>query len=240
VFLQLVERVRVPTPAELDWVRAELLCDGFTLIPAVLPPDLTDRIRAEVDGLLAGGSVGAELPGWRLDVEGSQPSGHGESGTFVDDLVRLDPLLALARALLGVECVPWRIEYPCRPGRTPAPTPARQDQVLCKDDFPGELAVTLWCPLVDVGIDEGAPEYASPNAVPGLLLEHVESPGKHSGSELSEPERFGFKPVPARCGDIVAHHSYAIRRCGPNRSGRHRQAIALSYRSSAHRMWPQR
>ena len=104
----------------------------------------------------------------------------------------------------------------------------------------GELTVTLWCPLFDVGADDGVREYAFPNAVPGQLLEHVDPPAPGACSELPNPERFTFRPVPLRCGDIVAHHAYAVHRSGPNRSGRHGGAVALSYRSSAHRMWPPR
>ena len=53
-------------------------------------------------------------------------------------------------------------------------------------------------------------------------------------------ERFTFRPVPLRRGDIAAHHAYAIHRSGPNRSGCRSGAIALTYRSSAYRTWPPR
>jgi hypothetical protein len=236
--LRSIERVRVPTPSELDWLRAELLCDGFALIPAVLPPDLTDRLREELRALAVQTPVSGG-PAWCRDHECGEP-GSEPAGELVDELVALEPLLTLARALLGVECVPLRTEYFGTPGQPGGPTPARQDQALHAGEVTGELTVTLWCPLSDMGADDGVREYAIPNAVPGQLLEHVDPPAPGSGSELPDPERFTFRPVPLRCGDIVAHHAYAVHRSGANRSGRRGEAIALSYRSSARRMWPPR
>ena len=181
-------------------------------------------------------------PVWCRDHEcaDSDRPGFEVAGELVDELVALDPLLTLARALLGVECVPVRTEYFGSPGRITGPGPARQDQAFHAREVTGELTVTLWCPLFDVGADDGVREYAFPNAVPGQLLEHVDPPAPGACSELPNPERFTFRPVPLRCGDIVAHHAYAVHRSGPNRSGRHGGAVALSYRSSAHRMWPPR
>jgi hypothetical protein len=234
----------VPTASELDWLHAELLCDGFTVIPAVLPRDLTNRLREEVRTFAQNGANGARgrVEGWRRDGAGSAPSwpGFGQTSELVDELVHLEPLVTLAQALLGVECVPLRTEYFCPSARTTEPTRPWQDQVFHVGQATGELTVTLWCPLADVGADDGGPEYASPNAVPGQLLEHVDASSPHAGSELPHAERFSFRPVPLRCGDIVAHHAYAIRRNGPNRSGRNGGAIALSYRSSAYRTWPPR
>ena len=241
-----IERVRVPTPSELDWLHAELLCDGFAVIPAVLPRDLTNRLREEarifgqVRPTGANGTTAAAA--WRRDNAGSASTwpGFGQTSELVDELVHLEPLVTLAQALLGVECVPLRTEYFGSSGRTDEPTMAWQDQAFYAGHVQGELTVTLWCPLSDMGADDGAPEYASPNAVPGQLLEHVDAPSPQAGSELPHAERFSFRPVPLRCGDIVAHHAYAIRRNGPNRNGRNGGAIALSYRSSACRTWPPR
>ena len=237
--LRSIERVRVPTPSELDWLRAELLCDGFALIPAVLPRDLTDRLNEEAVSLV-GQAPAAGDPSWDEDDErvASSWPGFGQTSELVEELVHLEPLRTLARALRGVECLPLRAEYFASPGRVGGPTLAWQDQVFYGDGVAGELAVTLWCSLSDGGADDGAMEYAFPGAVPGQLLEHIETPAPHAGSELPDPDRFTFRPVALRCGDVVAHHAYAIRRSGPNRSGRSSGAIALSYRSSAYRTWP--
>lgn len=238
--LRSIERMRVPTPSELDWLHAELLCDGFAVIPAVLPRDLTNRLRDEVRTF--GHSSAAGDSAWRRDHAGPVSSwpGFGQTSELVDELVHLEPMTTLAQALLGVECVALRAEYFGTCGRTTEPTKAWQDQAFYAGHVMGELTVTLWCPLSDVGADDGGPEYASPNAVPGQLLEHVDAPSPQAGSELPDPERFSFRPVPLRCGDVVAHHAYAIRRNCPNRSGRNDGAIALSYRSSAYRTWPPR
>src|SRR5438093_10400892 len=95
--LRSIDRVRVPTPSELDWLRAELLCDGFALIPALLPRDLTDRLHEELRTLTDqdpafGGPV------WYRDHEGVASSwpGFGQTDELVDELVPLDPLLTLA------------------------------------------------------------------------------------------------------------------------------------------------
>jgi ectoine hydroxylase-related dioxygenase (phytanoyl-CoA dioxygenase family) len=55
------------------------------------------------------------------------------------------------------------------------------------------------------------------------------------GSEIVEPDRFTFRTVPARAGDLIAHHAYSVHRSAPNRSGRDRVAIGFSYRSSTAR-----
>src|SRR5438094_9951680 len=167
--LRSTERVRVPTPSELDWLRAELLCDGFALIPSVLPRDLTDRLRDELHALAdqpPAQTPASGGPVWCRDHEcaDSDRPGFEVAGELVDELVALDPLLTLARALLGVECVPVRTEYFGSPGRITGPGPARQDQAFHAREVTGELTVTLWCPLFDVGADDGVREYAFPNA----------------------------------------------------------------------------
>jgi hypothetical protein len=231
---------RVLTDTEVEVARTALFSAGYCHLRQVLPAPVLGTLSREVRRLSENAVTERRQTGWFYNDDGDLV-GAQNLDQFSDEIFRLARtrgLTAIAERLVGgARCVPFLTEYFGKPARRSAPTPTHQDQVFYRRFFDGELGITLWCPLVDIGPADAPLEYAAPNAVPGQYLEHGDS--DTFGAEIANPGRFTFRTVTAARGDIVVHHAYSIHRSAANTSGsRDRAAVAFSYRTSQVRTWP--
>lgn len=231
---------RVLTDSEVEQARTALFSAGYCHLRQVLPALVVETLAREVRRLSAKAVSERRQTGWFYNDDG-ELVGAQNLDQFSDEIFRLARtrgLTELAERLVGGgRCVPFLTEYFGKPARRSTPTPTHQDQVFYRRFFDGELGLTLWCPLIDIGPADAPLEYAVPNAMPGQYLEHGDS--DTFGAEITNPERFTFRTVTASSGDIIVHHAYSIHRSAPNTSGStDRAAVAFSYRTSQVRTWP--
>lgn len=229
--------VRQLDEVESDAARASLFSRGYAVMPAALGPDLLDAMTVEIDRIET-----EFLSGLRNDCN-ANPLGEFAGVRDLDvasdmffDLSRSAPMCSLVECLLPGRCLPLLTELFCKPAQLSTPTPPHQDQPFYDEHFTHELAVTLWCPLSDVGLADGPLQYAVPNAAPGQQLPHETVSA--FGRTLVDANRFEYRTVLAERGDVIVHHAYAIHRSAPNVSGRSRRSIGFTYRTSSIRTWP--
>jgi ectoine hydroxylase-related dioxygenase (phytanoyl-CoA dioxygenase family) len=144
--------------------RARYVADGVCVVPDVLAPDQTARLRAAVEEIVAQAPAAVDGVTPYLAADGTQAVAY-DGGYYVEYLSRNAPRLAallaqsalpsVARTLLGCdEVMFWRDEIHYKHGASGGnATPWHHG--VGSFPFKGEDALTLWLPLTDVGPDDG-------------------------------------------------------------------------------------
>lgn len=144
-------------------------------------------------------------------------------------LARDSRLRQLAELLLQDEVVVKEVSWFNKPARNGKATPAHQDGYYF-NLTPNE-ALTLWIPLEPVDEENGCVNY-----IPGSHLHGVRPHGSsrvlgfsQTITDYSDADRATEVLVPAKPGDLLAHHSLTIHGAGPNISERGRPAFGVVY-----------
>ncbi|MBD2703518.1 phytanoyl-CoA dioxygenase family protein [Spirosoma sp. BT702] len=137
----------------------------------------------------------------------------------------------LAEHVLGEKIAKGDVEYFNKPPGIGKPTPPHQDAYYFMLSPP--QAVTFWIPLEDVDLDNGCLRYVKGSHRLGMRLH-----GKNATLGFSQTivdfgtdvDRKNEVAVPAKAGDVLAHHGMTIHRADGNNSlTRSRRVIGLVY-----------
>lgn len=223
----------LPAGPELEGAAEQLYREGFVLLKQVLPVALIKELQDELE--LVSGAVAEDSRAMiSFDADDEVLSLHGldKYSEMVFDVTREPALIGLAEGLLRQPAIPFLTEYFAKPSAGAAATPPHQDQVFYNSHFDDELAITFWCPLTEVTLDDAPLEYGRPATDLWNLLPHGASSAPNFSRELAEGFPPSYVPVPASPGDIVVHHAFAVHRTRVKSGEGPRQAFAMNFRSS--------
>lgn len=214
---------------------SHLWTEGWVVIPGLLTERALAELKEEsiiVKRMTAVGTLSSSV----TDELGNVLviNSLDKKSDFIFDFCRQDLLITLASQLVGKSAIPIHSEFFSKPGCGAVSTPAHQDQVFYNSHFDDEPAITFWCPLEEVGIDDGPLEYAIVVHLE-TLLPHKPSNSLDFGMELVTPDDYEYLTVPLQKGDCLVHHSYAVHKSRVKTSGSVREAFAFNFRGSSYR-----
>lgn len=205
---------------------------GYVHLPAMLSSDEVTEVEAQLARYIDEVVPGLPEQDAFYEVKG-QPETLKQMHRMLDndswfrDFFLQDRFLGLAEQLLGTPVVHKNMEYFAKPPRIGNPTPAHQDGYYFMIE-PNE-ALTMWVALDEIDEENGCIRYVEgshrkgvrPHAKSGVL-------GFSQGITDFGPEDEEYaRPMRARPGDLLAHHSLTIHRADANRSERPRRALGL-------------
>lgn len=210
------------TPDQIDRFNT----DGFFVLEGAFTPAEIAAVRAEIDPLEAVHAAEARARGGRIRLT------DAAAITFTLHLVeRSERLRAFAahpvirdvcHDLIGPAVRLYWDQAVYKQTETPREFPWHQDNGYSFVE--PQQYLTLWVPLMDVGVAEGCPWIA-----PGLhrlgTLEHRET----EIGLVCLDEAPGAVAAPVRMGDVVVFSSLAPHRTGPNLGTDLRRAYILQY-----------
>jgi len=214
---------------------AQFATDGFAVLRQYQTPAQVDALRSEVQRFID--TRLPALPREEVFYENKQDAGTLKQiqrmhlhDPFFESLTVDSPLHHLAAELLGQDVRPVNLQYFNKPPQIGKATPAHQDGYYFMLE-PNE-AVTLWLALDDVDEENGCIRY-----IPGSHRRGLRPHGRTQTLGFSQGLLdFGADDeqrevvLPARPGDLLAHHSLTIHRADANGSAtRTRRALGFVY-----------
>ena len=220
--------------------RASYLANGVCVVPDVLAPAQTARLRAAVEEIVAQAPAVVDRVTPYLAADGTQAVAY-DGGYYVEYLSRSAPRLAallaesalpaVARELLGCdEVVFWRDEIHYKHAASGGnATPWHHG--AGSFPFKGEDALTLWLPLTDVGPDDGplltvadTHRDTSFRYRPPTRCAATEDDGSvyrtiPDFDALAAEGRCRIDRWTMRAGTALGFHPYTVHGSGPNRGG---------------------
>jgi phytanoyl-CoA hydroxylase len=145
---------------------------------------------------------------------------------------------AIARALVGDDAAFDFDMLIWKAGQTLTETPWHQDEAYWPSGMNDKRALTVWCALDEVTVDNGALWFIS-GSQDGPLLPHAPAaPGSHilSTSSVSEASR-GATPVPLAAGDCVCWGGRTAHFARGNKTPRTRRAFIANFRPESMVSW---
>jgi len=226
-----LEQVQVGAANDADPGR-EFREKGYVHLPAMLCPDEVKEVEAQLARYIDEVVPGLPEQDAFYEVKG-RPETLKQMHRMIDndswfrEFLLQDHFLGLAEQLLGTPAVYKNLEYFAKPPRIGNPTPAHQDGYYFMIE-PNE-ALTMWVALDEIDEENGCIRYVEGSHREGLRP-HAKSGvlGFSQGITnfgLADEEQ--ARPMSARPGDLLAHHSLTIHRADANRSARPRRALGL-------------
>lgn len=212
--------------------------DGFAVLRGFVAGDALAELIANVHRFLHG--VVPQLPPERVFYEDKAAAGTlkqvqhmGDHDPWFHELFTAGPLRDLAARLLRGPVVPKNIQYFNKPPGVGRPTPPHQDGFYFMLD-PCE-AVTMWLALDEVDEENGCVRYVRGSHRRGMR-QHARTQTLGFSQGITDygdaRDRADEAAMPARPGDLLAHHAMTIHRADGNRSAtRPRRALGFIYYS---------
>jgi len=211
--------------------------DGFVIIPKLFSADKIAELEQQLQTFIE--NVVPNLKPGQVYYEDS-PSKPlkalhriEEHSDYFRLLMRDTRILQVVRAIFpGGEIIPEAVAFFAKLAGAGSETPPHQDNTFQFWDPPEALTVTI-------AIDESTPDNGVLICQGGShklgLLPHRLSGVLGFSRTLAEAVDVNVYPEVQLCmrpGDLAVHHINTIHRSRPNKTGRHRRQLAISYRSS--------
>jgi len=221
-----------------DALKARYLRDGVVDVRRHLPRQEVAEIVGELERY-----EGDVLPGLPRDDFTVERDGRtvrnlwrmDRHDGFFRRLRQRDRLLGLAARFLASAPVCMSVETFAKPPRVGSAVPSHQDNAyFCLE--PSDV-LTLWVPLDEVTVENGAVEYLRGSH--REILPHVPSGVTGNSYGLASPPEEGAFEVwrgVVSPGDVIVHHGGIIHRSPPNHSAGARRVLVLVYRGEETRV----
>jgi phytanoyl-CoA hydroxylase len=220
-----------------DQLKPDYDRDGFAVVRGFLPPADLAELTRELDRYIR--AVVPTLPDTaaffldRSRPETLKQMQHMTGDAYFADYATHPRWLALARALVGEDVTSMGPEWFNKPPASGSPTPPHQDNYYFNLTPPN--VVTVWLALDVVNEENGCLRYVAGSHLRGVRPHgRSEILGFSQGiTDYAAGDREKEVAVHLQPGDAVAHHGNTIHCAGPNRSPRHRRAVAMVFRGAS-------
>lgn len=210
--------------------------DGFVVLRGFLNAEELATVRIELDRVIR--EVVPKMPREHVFYE---DKGHADTlkqlqclhshDAFFHNLFIGSRIEQLAEALLGEPVVGKNFQFFSKPPGTGQPTPPHQDGFYFK--LTPCAALTMWLALDDVDQENGCVNYVRGSNLSGMRAHDRSNVLGFSQKmiDYGRPEDLANAvDVPARPGDLLAHHALTIHSAGGNRSAsRPRRSLGAVY-----------
>lgn len=224
------------TNINIETTKAEFDENGFVALRGFLDPGEVEQVRENLERFIR--DIVPTMPKEHVFYEDKadrstlkQLQGLADRDPFFHGLMFGGRFEGLAETLLDDRAVGQNLQYFCKPPGVGKPTPPHQDGYYFKLK-PCE-AITMWLALDDVDEENGCVRYLSGSHRRGMRPHgRTSTLGFSQGiADYGTPEDMENEtPIPARPGDLLAHHAMTIHRADGNESAtRYRRALGLVY-----------
>jgi phytanoyl-CoA hydroxylase len=211
--------------------------NGYAVVPSFLSQNEVTEVITRLDQFIA--ETVPNLPAAHVFYEDKEDRSSLKQlqqiqkyDSWFDDLFNGKPR-AIAEELLGSEVTGENMQYFNKPPGIGQPTPAHQDGYYFKLDPPE--ALTMWMALEEVDEENGCVRYVKSSHLDGMRP-HGQTGTLGFSQGITD---FGTNddlaresPMPARPGDLLAHHALTIHRADGNHSlTRTRRALGFIFYS---------
>lgn len=225
-------------PQQIEFYRRE----GYLALPVLTTAQEVQWLRGIYDRLFA--TRAGRADGNQFDLGGSDEEDKEARLPQILNPARYAPelkeglfrvnALAVARQLLGDECIPQGEHAIMKPARVGAETPWHQDEAYWNDEMEYN-AISIWIPLQEATVANGCMWFI-PGSHRKLVAAHhsIGHDVRVHGLEMDElppKERAVACPIPA--GGCTIHHNRTMHYAGANTSAEPRRAYILAFGTPA-------
>jgi ectoine hydroxylase-related dioxygenase (phytanoyl-CoA dioxygenase family) len=219
----------------MDDIAFQYQRDGYVVVPGLLTPAETERLRGVTDGLVAGapGDVN-ETPVFDFDTDETgartiqRIKKPHRADPFYMDLARHPKVLAVLEALIGPDIRLSHSKINMKGPRGGAALEWHQDWAFAPHTHMGTCVASV---MIDGARAENGAMQVVPGSHKGPLLEHHDDEGYFIGAIGGNCEAGLDRAVSITgpAGTVAFHHPLTIHGSGINRSGDARRILFLEY-----------